>query len=345
MAITKNNIQTGDADTLSYTPSSVSDSVLFVAVSSEDFSGDMPITGMEFDGNSMTLVGVAQGFIGAAPIETAIAYLVNPGTSSGLITVNGGEPGDIGIIAITLGNVDQSSVIDVFDIENNAVTAIQTTTASTTTNNESLIISACGYGNVGALSATGAAILAQVQPGSSRLAVGNSLNISPNPYSHVWDAISSNRMSAISAAFNLAAAASVSVSVTETRSSRVDSSTVDIVVPFSATVTETRSARLNDSSISIVGNTLIAVTEVRQSRLNSSFIVIPDNIGAVVTEIKSARIDSSSLVTPLDLGAVVTEIKSARINISSVIIPIKLTVNPKNIIRAKRNNNTIRVRS
>lgn len=204
-SITINNIQTSTTDTLSYTPTDVVDSCLVVFVSSEDTLPVDTITGVEFGGVPLVLVGVAQGFISTTAMDTAVAYLINPGVLSGNITVNGGQHSDMCLTVTTLGGVEQLNPVDVFDIADNAVGVSGTVTSETTTSSGSLVLSGMGYGDILTSSVVGATKLTQVVasgPSGSSLSFALSLSPSPSTYTHVWTVTSLNRMSAISVAFN-----------------------------------------------------------------------------------------------------------------------------------------------
>lgn len=115
----------------------------------------------------------------------------------------------------------------------------------------------------------------------------------------------------------------VSFSTTETRSVRVDSSTVSVSEIINLATTEIRSSRIDVSSLisAIPGSAEFTTTEVRSSRLDSSILSIPQNLLLSTTETRSARVDNSTLN-----------------------VPVVITINPRNIIQVKRKNNIIRVR-
>ena len=104
MTITVNNPQntTGIQTTLNYTPSSVSNSVLVVAVFSEDVNNNSPITDVTWNSVSMTLAASALSVSGAHSNDCEIWYVASPGTVAHDIVMSGGERQ--GVAALTLGS-------------------------------------------------------------------------------------------------------------------------------------------------------------------------------------------------------------------------------------------------
>lgn len=136
----------------------------------------------------------------------------------------------------------------------------------------------------------------------------------------------------------------ITVTVTESRSQRVDLSNLLIAGTLSISTTETRSSRVDTSSLSINGNVIATVTEVRSARKNSSTLVVEDlPLTAIVTEVKSSRVDLSFTSIEKDILAIVTEIRSARVNLSSVDVPVTIIINPRNKISVRRKINTLSV--
>ncbi len=72
MSVTVNNLQSTNTDTLSYTPSSVTDSCLVVFVSSEDVGNNEPITAVSFGSTAMTVEVVGKGVLGSNTNEIAV---------------------------------------------------------------------------------------------------------------------------------------------------------------------------------------------------------------------------------------------------------------------------------
>lgn len=116
MAITVNNIATPVVGkTISgYTPTSITDSMLIVVVTSEDVSNDDPITAVTHGSDSLTLA-VHGEHLATSAQDADVWYRINPSTSSGDITVTGGNTGRTCVHAMTLGGVAQESPIDVTD--------------------------------------------------------------------------------------------------------------------------------------------------------------------------------------------------------------------------------------
>lgn len=146
-----NNVVTNNGASASYTPSSVSDSILVVIALSEDLSSDDPFTAVDFGASGLTLaVAGAGGPDGVSATQRCeIWYLINPGTTAETISLTGGEASRLGFIALTLSGAAQSTPID--DTGTDAWTS-NTTTASpslTTTVVDTLCLSAMCQGNTG----------------------------------------------------------------------------------------------------------------------------------------------------------------------------------------------------
>lgn len=183
MAITHNNVQTASGKTLSYTPPSLTNACLVVVVSSEDVSNNEPITSVDFGATAMTL-GVHVAQTGTHANDIYIAYLVAPGTSAATITVNGGQR--VGITALTLDNVDQSSVVDVTD------TGFSTSgdthaTSATTTNDGSFVVSGISTDDTGhSFTLTTGTKVADFNPDSSSMGVGVEEIVTAGTYTHTF---------------------------------------------------------------------------------------------------------------------------------------------------------------
>lgn len=140
-------------------------------------------------------------------------------------------------------------------------------------------------------------------------------------------------------------AAVVTLAVTEIKASRVDLSSLAINANLTIETTETKTARVDTSVISISGAVAAIVTEVRSTRSDESSATIESSsLEALITEVRGSRVDLSNINIKKDIDVIITEVKSSRVDSSLVNIPITITINPKNIIRVKRNNNIIRVR-
>lgn len=210
MATSINNVQTAAASaTLSYTPSSVSDSVLVVCIASEDVGNDEAITGITFGASGLTLGTISHSVNGSHANDTVIAYLVNPGTTTQTITVSGGQLDRLSIVAMTLGGIDQTAPLNVQDTsESNAAFVTSLSTSATTTEDNCLVISSRNHADDSTLTPTGCAQVAQqVVATTIAHAVGQSTQASAGTYTHTWVASSSQSRAAISSiAFNEAAA-------------------------------------------------------------------------------------------------------------------------------------------
>ena len=140
MAIGVTNVQTSVSASFSYTPDSVTDSVLVVVVSSES-TGNEAITGMTFGATAM-IQAVQEDSINFSPVNRlAIFYLKDPGTSAETIDVTG-PLNRIGYTAMTLSNVDQTTPLDASASKDDITTVNNIDLNITTTNDGSLIIAA-----------------------------------------------------------------------------------------------------------------------------------------------------------------------------------------------------------
>ena len=137
----------------------------------------------------------------------------------------------------------------------------------------------------------------------------------------------------------------VSLTVTETKSSSLNNSSIEILANLSIIVTETKSPSINSSllAISSQGVTL-AVTEMKSSSIDSAVIDITSNISALVTEVKSSRADFSATQIQRDIESIVTEVRASSIDSSILNIPVTITISKKNMVRVKRVTKTVRVK-
>ncbi len=206
-----NNNQTSTSDSLSYTPSSVSDPVLVVCIFEEDaFGNDGAITAVDFGATAMTIAETGSCVVATHEQNVVIAYLANPGTSTETITVTGGESGRMGIFATTLSGADTSSPVDVTDGQDITELVNTITTSATTTVTDTTVISCVNHGQAGSsFTLTGGTEVADFDPTSQDAAVGQSAEASAGTYSHKWDIDSADvfRMGCASVAFKAAAAA------------------------------------------------------------------------------------------------------------------------------------------
>ena len=207
MAITVNNLQSTGNDTLLYTPSSVTDSCLVVLVSSEDIDDNETITAIKFGSTTMTLEVIGSTELASAQ-DIAIAYLVNPGTSAETITVTGGQHDRMGVVALTLDNVDQTTPVDVSHGSFSTSTSSTVSTTATTSNDNSFIVSGvtAALDSV-SLSVVGATEILEYAPPSSKTAVATSTQVTAGTYSHDYTSTATVRLPAASIAFSLAAGA------------------------------------------------------------------------------------------------------------------------------------------
>ena len=147
---------------------------------------------------------------------------------------------------------------------------------------------------------------------------------------------------------------SISITVTETKSSSLNNSNVEISANLSVIVTEVKSPRSESSLLTVsAGGLALTVTEVKSSSIDSAVIDVTSNISALVTEVKSSRADFSAAQIQKDIETIVTEIRTSRVDSSLLNIPVTITISKKNmvrvkrearIVRVKRNNKIIRVR-
>lgn len=218
MAITENNVQTSATDTLSYTPASVTDSCLVVIASSEDLNRDEPMTALNFGAAVMEGFITGKGDNGTHSRDIAMAFLANPGTSAETITVTGGQSDRVGIVALTLDNVDQITPLDI-SIANGFISGTALTSTETTTNDDSFVVSgAMTDSDLDTLSVTGATEIVEFAPPSSKLAAATSTQVTAGVYSHNWVSSTSVAGAAsASMAFNLASAGGVSITVLRRR--------------------------------------------------------------------------------------------------------------------------------
>lgn len=207
MAITVNNLQSSVNDTLAYTPSSVADSCLVVLVSSEDVGDNEPITAISFGATPMILEVIGEGILGSNSNDLALAYLLNPGTASQTITITGGQHDRMGVAALTLNDVDQTTPIDTSDgsFETTAMTVVPT--SSTTSNNDSFVVSGTTTSdNTFSVSVTGATEILEFNPPSSKMGIATSTQVTAGTYTHTWTATVAGRMASASIAFNIVGA-------------------------------------------------------------------------------------------------------------------------------------------
>lgn len=136
----------------------------------------------------------------------------------------------------------------------------------------------------------------------------------------------------------------LSLTVTETKSSSLNNSSIEILANLSIIVTETKSPSINSSllAISSQGVTL-AVTEMKSSSIDSAVIDITSNISALVTEVKSSRADFSATQIQRDIESIVTEVRASSADSSILNIPVTITISKKNMVRVKRETKTVRV--
>ena len=135
------------------------------------------------------------------------------------------------------------------------------------------------------------------------------------------------------------------LTVTESKSSRLDLSLVSIVGNIAVSVTEYKSSRVDVSSLSISGAVVASVTEVRSKRDDSSSVTIESKaLDLIVTEIKKSRVDISSVAIKKEIEAIVTEVKASRNDLSNINIPVIITVNAKNTVKIKRKTNLVKVK-
>lgn len=270
MAITVNNLQSASTDTLAYTPSGVTDSCLVVIVSSEDVSPLTPITGMSFGATPMVLEIVGNGVLGTNSNDVAIAYLVNPGTTSQTISVTGGQHDRLGIAALTLDNVDQSTSIDVSNgsFENTSVSVVSTT--ETTSNNNSFVVSGGVTGdNTASLSVVGGVEILEFSPPSTKMAIATSTQSIAGVYDHKWTSTIAGRTAAASVAFNLAVSGGVTVTPDTLNSLSIS---LDPAIAFNSALVLTPST-VNSNSISLNPSiTFTASLELTPNTINSSSI-------------------------------------------------------------------------
>ncbi len=170
MAITVNNVQTNINSSFSYTPSSVTDSVLIAICSSENFPAGGPITGISYGATGMTEAINVTNTTPSPDQELAIFYLINPGTSTETMTVTG-PTARIGWTVLTLGGAAQSSPVDgtASVVSNSSVSALDDDV--TTAEDNSIIIAAVtGNSNGTSYTAQGTQTLqSSINPSSSSL--------------------------------------------------------------------------------------------------------------------------------------------------------------------------------
>lgn len=327
MAITVNNLQSTASDTLLHTPANVTDPCLVVLVPSEDVGNNEPITGVLFGATSMTLEVVGQGILGSNSNDIAIAYLVNPGTTAQTITVTGGQHDRMGIVALTLDNVDQSSPVDVSDESFETTSIAVVPTSATTTNDNSFIVSGSTTGDAGAsMSVVGATEILEFTPPSSKLAVGTSTQTPAGTYTHTWTSTVAGRTSSASIAFNLAIGGG-SISVTG------DTANYD----YSGIVV----------SIDLTGEVIVVGETANYNHLGIDGMV--DLTALITVTGQTANYDYDGILAEVIIqGDIIVTGNTANYDCSGVNATITLqgpvTVNPKNTISVKRNSNTVTVK-
>ncbi len=144
MAITVNNTQTNINNSLSYTPSSVTDAVLVVVVGNEDnATGDVTV---DFGATAMTeAIQVEVGPNFTLYNKSAIFYLIDPGTSAETIsaTLTGTtSPVRVALTAFTLGGIAQTSPVDATASTTSESAATSLDTDITTVEDSTVIVGA-----------------------------------------------------------------------------------------------------------------------------------------------------------------------------------------------------------
>ena len=186
MAITYNNLQSAiNTTTLSsYTPPSLTDACLVVIVTSEDIGDNDPITSITFGGVSLTIEVIAHSLVGTNAQDVAIAYLLNPSTTSGNIVVSGSERQSI--IALTLDNVDQASPIDATGTREVSSGTDLEVSAATTNANSFVVSGAVGDNDANVLTLTTGTKIISLTPSSASSAVAVSTQAISGTFSHDW---------------------------------------------------------------------------------------------------------------------------------------------------------------
>ena len=267
MSITRNNIQTSSTDTLVYTPPNVTDSCLVVLVSSEDVGDDKPITGVSFGTTEMILEVTGKGINGSNSNNISIAYLVNPSTTSQTITVVGGQHNRMGIVAVTLDNIDQLTPVNVSNGSFNTVAVSSFPTSATTTANDCYVISGgAGESNIGDLSVTGAVEFIELTPYSSILAAADSTQAESGTYNHVWvTGYLAGRYASASIAFNLATSAGKDI--TGSLNEQLDNNILSASGIIGQSINGSLSVNIEDSTldgIGVIGQAIIGILSVTQ---------------------------------------------------------------------------------
>lgn len=330
MAITVSNIQESSTDTLLYTPSSVTDSCLFVAVSSEDVGNNEPITSVMFGATPMVVQEIGQGIVGSNANDVAVAYLINPGVTGQTITVTGGQHDRMGIAALTLDNVDQSTPVDASQgTFNNSAVSVFSTTATTSNANSFVVSAAVAEADVAFLSVTGATEILEFAPPSSRLAAATSLQSIAGTYSHEWTSTISGRNAAASIAFNLASAGGISITPTlgtisySSQSASISlTGSVDVV-----TTLGTISYSSQNTSISLTGEVdvnatlgLISYNSQNASVSLSGEINVNPTLGAITYSSQNTTVSVTGDIDVIStLGAINYTSNNTTVNLSGAV--------------------------
>jgi len=327
--ITVNNLQSTPNNTLSYTPSNVTDSCLVVFVSSEDVQDNEPVTGISFGATAMTLEVIGNGVLGSNSNDVAIAYLINPGTTAQTITITGGER--LGIAALTLGNVKQAGSVDVSNGTATSTSIATVTTTATTSNANSFVVSAGVTGDESAdMSVTGGFEILEFTPTSAKMAIATSKKVVAGTYSHQYTSTIAGRTAAASIAFNqIASGGSISATATLGAISYASKNT-SVLITGSVDVATTLGAinySSKNTSVSITGDIELISTLglINYSSKNAAVSVggsvsLATTLGTIDYASQSASVNLTGAVNVnTTLGTITYSSKNAVVELAGLI--------------------------
>ncbi len=351
MAITYNNLQSAiNTTTLSsYTPPSLTDACLVVIVTSEDIGDNDPITSITFGGVSLTIEVIAHSLVGTNAQDVAIAYLLNPSTTSGNIVVSGSERQSI--IALTLDNVDQASPIDATGTREVSSGTDLEVSAATTNANSFVVSGAVGDNDANVLTLTTGTKIISLTPSSASSAVAVSTQASAGAFSHDWVSdMSLFRAASALVAFNVEAGGSgISLTGTTPSSSyNAISSNISLTgeVVVSGTTTNYSYSSVSSSvlltpSIDIIGSTTSYSYDSVNGSIDLSGLI--SVIGVSTNYSYSAQPASIILQGSISFTGTSTNYAYNALN-GTIILKGPVVLNPRNLIRVSRKNNTVRVK-